>query len=446
MSKGTNKGAGSERSAEKVIAWNDSEPSGATGWIVIDCLINGVSGGGLFMHEHATEQEVTDLARSMTLKNGLQSPQFGGGKGGIRFDPRHPDAPGVLRRFLVDNKECIEHEWCTGADLNTSNEVIHRIIQDDLGLQSGFHCLGNMLHTRFGIENQSKKMLDRIKEKMNPIFPLSESATGYTVAKCIQMLAPKEIRIVIQGFGAVGKSLAYFAQLKGLGKIVGITEVDGFIYNEAGIDVMGLFAQKGDASVMGARLADFLDETARQTCHWTARNEGESGEAYLVRFLGSVRADVFCPCAARYQVTGKVLHTLRSDTFRDSPMPFIIGGANNIYDHPETFSMVEQSGIATIPEWVSNCGNALLFMESLKSQDNGPQWVETFVREIESRIENLFAAVDPPGNALTIHQKCYRQVQAKVDLALSQHYNVFQHYNFFSDHAHEPVALATQPH
>jgi glutamate dehydrogenase (NAD(P)+) len=324
----------------------------------------------------------------------------------------------VLRRFLLDNRQYVEDVWCTGADLNTSNEVIQDIIQDELNLESGFHCLGKMLHSRFGIENQSKKMLARIREKINPIFPLSESATGYSVAKCIDILVPKEAKIVIQGFGAVGKSLAYFIQTKGLGKIVGITESNGFIYHEEGIDIAALFAQQNDDSIPGTPLSDMLNEEARRRYNWTDRGAEEVNEDYLVRFLNHVQADVFCPCATRYQITGKVVQTLLNTTFAGSAAPFIISGANNIYDNTGTFEAVEASPIETIPEWVSNCGNALLFMESLKSQENGRAWVDAFLAEVKVRLETFFASLHELDASLSLHRKCYEQIKNKVDSAL----------------------------
>ena len=128
-------------SCHQIITWIDPEPTGAVGWIVIHSLVNGVSGGGLFMHEGATQQEVVDLAYSMRFKNALQKPIFGGGKGGIRFDVNDPRAKGVLSRFLRDHAHIIETCWCTGGDINTSTEVITELCYQQCGLASPFVIL-----------------------------------------------------------------------------------------------------------------------------------------------------------------------------------------------------------------------------------------------------------------------------------------------------------------
>jgi glutamate dehydrogenase (NAD(P)+) len=120
----------------KIIKWKDKQTK-AIGWIVIHSLINGIAGGGLFMHAKATLQEVSDLAKSMSYKNCIiKNPQMGGAKGGIKFDANHPEAQNVLARFLIDNKAIIENLWCTGGDLNTSNEIIETIVKRELGFPS----------------------------------------------------------------------------------------------------------------------------------------------------------------------------------------------------------------------------------------------------------------------------------------------------------------------
>ncbi|MGU4885144.1 hypothetical protein MAY10_25155, partial [Escherichia coli] len=44
--------------------------------------------GGIRFHESVNEEEVTNLAALMTLKNALHEVPFGGGKGGVSINPR----------------------------------------------------------------------------------------------------------------------------------------------------------------------------------------------------------------------------------------------------------------------------------------------------------------------------------------------------------------------
>jgi hypothetical protein len=53
----------------QVYEWVDALPTGAKGWIVIDRAdINGVAGGGIYMHSKATCDETADIARNMSRK------------------------------------------------------------------------------------------------------------------------------------------------------------------------------------------------------------------------------------------------------------------------------------------------------------------------------------------------------------------------------------------
>ena len=61
--------------AEAVFHWQDNMHTGAEGWIVWDTIINGVSGGGIFMHANATEAETAAIARNMTRKFTVCDPQ-----------------------------------------------------------------------------------------------------------------------------------------------------------------------------------------------------------------------------------------------------------------------------------------------------------------------------------------------------------------------------------
>lgn len=395
----------------ELIEWNDSEGTGATGWIAIDTLINGVSGGGLFMHAEATAQEVIDLARTMSLKNTLQSPQFGGGKGGIRFNPSDPRAEQVLRRFLIANKEILKHKWCTGADLNTRNDVIHRIIQDDLHLESGFSSLGKMVSQLYGIANQAINIPERIAYPASPYFALGDCASGYSAAETIHYLCEGNTpRVMIQGFGAVGSSLAYFLQEMQIAQVVGVSDHEGFIYHPEGIDVKELLEQRLNNKSKLCTLKQLLTETNYRKYHYTPRIQAEVDDVYLNRFLSAQTADIFCPCAGRYQLTESVTQNLLANTFSDT-MPgnaFIISGANNIFVNNNLIELLQNKDVCVIPEWVSNCGSALLFMESLKVAQTTNEWPAQVLMEISQRVRQFLfnASVSSKNSKANFYKSC----------------------------------------
>lgn len=393
-----------------VVPWHDSATD-ACGWLVVDCLVNGVCGGGTFMHADATEKEVTDLARTMSYKNALQKIPFGGAKAGIRYDHTLPDASGVLERFLNDVKPWLETVWCTGADLNTSNIMMQRIIVN-MGLPSMFGALGKMIAHRTGIKDQSREIFSRMTHRMTPHFTLAEGATGYSVAQVIGMLYREKFpRVFIQGFGCVGRSVAYFLQEMNIGLVVGISDADGVLYHNDGIDCVELLDTFYTSSALGTKSIDqWADSSLKKKYHYHRRIQ-DNDEAFTIESLDGKNIDVFSPCAMRYAITKGVIDSMAAQ-FKNL---FIVPGANNVFDSSITATDAERKNIYCFPEWISNCGNALLYeellslhampqdpvahckeairtgidsfiIESLPEANIPARWRETFVRTAENRL------------------------------------------------------------
>ena len=77
------------KSPEITFEWNDSQTS-ARGWVVINSMRGGASGGGTRMRKGLTLHEVTSLAKTMEVKFTVSGPQIGGAKSGIDFNPNDP--------------------------------------------------------------------------------------------------------------------------------------------------------------------------------------------------------------------------------------------------------------------------------------------------------------------------------------------------------------------
>ena len=362
---------------EIVVPWHDSVTD-ACGWLVIDRLVNGVCGGGTFMHAMATEKEVADLARTMSYKNALQKIPFGGAKAGIRYDHTMPGASGVLERFLGDIKPWLETAWCTGADLNTSNVVMQRIITD-IGMPSMFGALGKMIAHHTGIEDQSRQIFTRMTKPMTPYFTLAEGATGYSAARVIGMVCREKFpRVFIQGFGSVGRSLAYFLQEMNIGKVVGISDAEGVLHDEEGIDCMELLdAFRASPEHEVKSIHHCIHPSLKKRYHYQKRMHDDD-EAYIIESLCEKNIDVLSPCAARYIISPKVIDSIAAQ----SGKLLIVAGANNVFDSPHTTTKSVAKNIYCFPEWISNCGNALLYEELLSL----PEMPEDYVAHVKETI------------------------------------------------------------
>lgn len=378
---------------EIVVPWRDSITD-ACGWLVVDRLVNGVCGGGTFMHATATEKEVTDLARTMSYKNALQKIPFGGAKAGVRYDHTLPDASDVLERFLGDVKPWLETVWCTGADLNTSNVVMQQLITR-MGLSSMFGALGRMIAHRTNIKDQSREIFSRMTQPMTQYFTLAEGASGYSVARVIGMICREKFpRVFIQGFGAVGRSVAYFLQEMNIGTVVGISDAGGVLYRKEGIDCMELLDAFFTSAVSERKNINQWANPSLKKKYQYQQRMYDDDEGYIIESLDGKNIDVFSPCATRYAITTRVIDSLAT---RGKKL-FIVPGANNVFDSSVTVANAEAKNVYCFPEWISNCGTALLYEELLSFPSMPPDPVAHCKEAVQKGIDSFINESLPEAN------------------------------------------------
>src|SRR5215472_7495173 len=108
------------------LAWTDPA-TGRQGFLVIDRLVRGLAGGGTRMRAGCTLDEVSRLAAAMSLKNGVLGIPAGGAKAGLDCDPREPEAPGLLARFVQAMRPMWTTHVATGEDLGVQQSTLNAI-------------------------------------------------------------------------------------------------------------------------------------------------------------------------------------------------------------------------------------------------------------------------------------------------------------------------------
>lgn len=220
------------------VEWNDQE-STAKGWLVVYNFVNNFCSGGTRMHPTVNENEVYRLARAMAYKyKACESTTTGGCKAGIAYDHKAPDARDVLKRFNIAMAPLMQHGVNLGGDLGVdANEVFK--IWGEIGIAvPQTKSMRKDPKVIKGTENH-----DKMCEMTLDRFKVYDMITGYGVAsgadECWKLRTGKNgggAKVVIQGFGCLGASCAY--KLEKLGySVVGIADVNGFVYCENGLDV-----------------------------------------------------------------------------------------------------------------------------------------------------------------------------------------------------------------
>ncbi|MFZ4573527.1 MAG: Glu/Leu/Phe/Val family dehydrogenase [Phycisphaerales bacterium] len=199
--------------------------------------------GGLRFHPDVHLDDVKSLAFLMTMKCSLVGVPYGGGKGGIKVDPRKhskSEMERIVRRFTA----AIAHN--IGPDYDIPAPDVGSTSQHMAWIADTYTFLSEI-----GGDNPAAVITGKPVEYGGSLG--REKATGQGVVDTlVEMLPelhlkPEQCTFSVLGFGNVGSWSGKIFQEKGA-KMTAVADHTGFLKNEAGIDAHDLAAyvtQKG---------------------------------------------------------------------------------------------------------------------------------------------------------------------------------------------------------
>lgn len=203
--------------------------------------------GGIRYHPSVNLSEVAALAMLMSLKNALLCLPLGGAKGGIAVDPKQlsdSELQTLTRRYTTELHRFLGPEMDIPApDVGTDDQTMAWIM-DTYSQREGFSIPGVVTGKPLEIGGSLGRT----------------SATGLGTIYCLRKLYQKlkkdseGLRLAIQGFGNVGCHAAQAAHQRKM-KVIAVSDKEGGIYNETGLDVPMLI----DHYQYYKTLADFPD-------------------------------------------------------------------------------------------------------------------------------------------------------------------------------------------
>jgi len=277
--------------------------------VAIDNVACGPSIGGIRMAPDVSATEAFRLARAMTLKNAAAGLPHGGGKSVIFGDPKiaPADKERLIRVFARAIRDLVE--YIPGPDMGTDERCM-AWIKDEIGRAVG------------------------LPREIGGI-PLDEiGATGFGLKVSVDAarkfcnLELKGARVVIQGFGSVGKHAARFLAEEGT-KLIAAADSHGTIVNPKGIDVRRLIAIKDS----GKSVVDYSD-----------------GEKLAVDAIIDIECEIWIP-AARPDV-------IRKDTVARLKTKLIPQGANIPFT-PEAERILREKGTLIVADFIANAGGVI---------------------------------------------------------------------------------------
>lgn len=286
------------------------------GYRVHHDLALGPGKGGVRYHTDVTLGEVTAMAMLMTWKCALMNLPFGGAQGGIKIDPSlHSQAEleRITRRYTSEIIDVIGPDQdIAGPDLNT-NEQTMAWMMDTYSVNKGY--------TIPSIVTGKPKSIGGSLSQYE--------ATGYGVAMCTKhivkhlQLKSKSPTVVVQGLGAVGSEVATILDKAGF-TIVGVSDVDGGLYNKDGLNIK--------------KVNDYVAK--KGSMHGYPEATSVTNEELL-----ELECDILAPCAVANQIHKGNASKLRCK--------IVVEGANSPTT-PEAEDILESRGITLVPDMLAN--------------------------------------------------------------------------------------------
>ena len=309
----------------------------------------GPSKGGIRYSMGVTLDEVKALAAWMTWKCAVVGVPYGGGKGGIKCDPRTMSV-GELERmtrvYAGAMSDVIGPDKDIPApDMNTGSREMAWIVDEYSKIKGAY--------TPAVITGKPLTMggsLGRVEATGRGVMVTCRSA----MAKL--NINPQTATCIVQGFGNVGSISAKLISMMGT-KIVAISDVTGGYYNPDGIDVEKAIAYR-DSN--GGILEGFTD------------GKKITNEELLV-----LPADVLVPAAMEDQIT--------KHNAGDLKVKLIVEGANGPTSS-DADAILNEKGIMVVPDILANAGGVTVSYFEWVQNRLGYSWTEERVNRRADRV------------------------------------------------------------
>jgi glutamate dehydrogenase (NAD(P)+) len=321
-----------------------------TGYRVQHSMARGPGKGGIRYAPDVSLDEVRALASWMTWKCAVVNIPFGGAKGGVICDPKHMsqgELERMTRRYTAELIEFLGPEKDVPApDMNTNEQTMAWIMDTySMHMRQTVTAVVTGKPVNIGGSRGRREATGR---GISVCCDEAMKHLGMDIAGC---------RVIVQGFGNVGSNAAHILYGKGY-TIVGITEFDGALYNEDGIDVPGLIAHRAKAG----------------TINGFAKAEPVDKDELMTR-----ECEILIPAATENVITSQNAADLRCK--------ILCEGANG----PTTIvadDILEEKRVFVIPDILANAGGVTASYFEWVQDRMGYFWTEA---EVNQRLDAIMS-------------------------------------------------------
>lgn len=309
----------------------------------------GPTKGGIRFHPDVNLDEMKALSIWMSLKAGIVDLPYGGGKGGVRCEPRNMsfrELEALSRGYVRAISQIVgPTKDIPAPDVFTNSQIMAWMLDE----------------------------YSRIREFDSPGFitgkPLvlggshgRESATAKGVSLVIREAAAKRgidmegARVIVQGFGNAGSYLSKFMHDLGA-KVIAISDVNGALYDEDGLDI------------------DYLLD--RRDSFGMVTNLFDQDKLLTNKEMLELDCDILVPAAIQNQITSKNAHNIRAN---------IVVEAANGPTTMEATRILTERGILLVPDVLASVGGVTVSYFEWVQNNQGYYWSE---EEVDEKLEEV---------------------------------------------------------
>lgn len=328
--------------------------------------------GGLRFHPSVNLSILKFLAFEQVYKNALTTLPMGGGKGGSDFDPKGKSDNEVMRFCQSFMCELFRH---VGADTD--------VPAGDIGV--GAREVGYL----FG-------MYKRLRNEFTGVFTgkslnwggslIRPEATGYgCVYFASEMLATRNQRLdgkicLVSGSGNVAQHTVEKILDLG-GKVVTLSDSNGHIYDESGIDREKLAFVKELKNVRRGRIREYAEKYSDAV--YTVADPAADFNP-----LWEHKADCAFPCATENEINGRDAQNLVRNGVQ------LVAEGANMPTTPEGVDVFKENGVLYAPGKASNAGGVAVSGLEMTQNSMRLSWTR---EEVDTRLQTIMK---------TIHRTC----------------------------------------
>ena len=355
------------------IVMDDGRLKVFTGYRVQHNIDRGPSKGGIRFHPEVSLDHVKALSMWMTWKCAAMGLPYGGAKGGVCCDPKKlsdRELEKITRRFTTEITPFIgPRKDIPAPDVYTNSQTMAWMM-DTFSMHSAYAVPGVVTGKPMAIGGFHGRM--------------EATAQGciFAVDELIRHMGKKlsGSTFVIQGYGNAGAFAHKIAQAEG-GKVIGVSDSKGGIFNPDGLDYDDVSA--------------FKAETGSVKNFPGAKNLSN-------KKLLELECDVLIPAALENQITAENAPRIKAS---------LIAEAANGPTSEEAGIILHQRKIPIIPDIIANAGGVVVSCFEWAQNLMGYSWT---AEEVNRRLKETMVEACQAIRDISLSEKCDIRLAAYI--------------------------------